>query len=152
MNSTEMQGDWNQIKGKLKQKFANLTDNDVLLEKGKYDEMLGRLQVKLGKSKEEMTKLVESLSTTKTVAAESHKEVGKHENAAPATKQPASEHHEVASSKEVGKHQNAAPATKQPASEHHEVASPAKQGVVAEGSAPAKIAPGEIQFAKGQAQ
>ena len=61
MNSTEIQGDWNQIKGKLKQKYAELTDNDVLLEEGKYDELMGKLQVKLGKSKEEMHKLIESI-------------------------------------------------------------------------------------------
>jgi uncharacterized protein YjbJ (UPF0337 family) len=58
MNTTEIKGDWNQIKGKLKKQFAILTDNDVLLEEGKHDEMIGRLQVKLGKSKEEMHKLI----------------------------------------------------------------------------------------------
>ena len=60
-NVTEVEGDWNQIKGKLKQKFAELTDDDVLLEDGKHDEMLGRIQVKLGKSKEELHKLIESM-------------------------------------------------------------------------------------------
>jgi len=54
MNTTEMKGNWNEQKGKLKQKFANLTDDDLLFEEGKKDEMLGRLQIKLGKTKEEL--------------------------------------------------------------------------------------------------
>lgn len=60
-NTTELKGNWNEIKGKLKQKFAMLTDNDLLLLDGKQDEMLGRLQVKLGKTKEEIQKLISSL-------------------------------------------------------------------------------------------
>jgi uncharacterized protein YjbJ (UPF0337 family) len=56
-----LKGDWNQIKGKLKQKFAMLTDNDLLLLDGKQDELLGRLQTKLGKSKEELQKLISEL-------------------------------------------------------------------------------------------
>ena len=58
---TELQGDWNETKGKLRQKFALLTDSDALLTKGKQDEMLGRLQVKLGKTKEEINKLISEL-------------------------------------------------------------------------------------------
>jgi uncharacterized protein YjbJ (UPF0337 family) len=53
-NLTGLEGNWNEIKGKLKQKFATLTDNDVLLVEGKQDELLGRLQIKLGKTKEEI--------------------------------------------------------------------------------------------------
>jgi len=53
-NLTGLEGNWNEIKGKLKQKYATLTDNDVLLIEGKQDELLGRLQVKLGKTKEEI--------------------------------------------------------------------------------------------------
>ena len=60
-NLTELKGDWNQIKGKLKQKFAVLTDSDVLLVEGKQDEMLGRLQAKLGKTKEEIHKVISEL-------------------------------------------------------------------------------------------
>lgn len=59
--TTELKGDWNNIKGKLKQKFAILTDSDLLLLEGKQDEMLGRLQVKLGKTKEEIQKLISQL-------------------------------------------------------------------------------------------
>jgi uncharacterized protein YjbJ (UPF0337 family) len=61
MNTTESKGNWNEIKGKLKQKFATLTDDDLLFADGKKDEMLGRLQIKLGKSKEELHKLISSL-------------------------------------------------------------------------------------------
>jgi len=60
-NITEMNGNWNEIKGKLKQKFSMLTDNDLLFIDGKQDEMLGRLQIKLGKTKEEILKLVGTL-------------------------------------------------------------------------------------------
>jgi len=61
MNTTEIKGNWNEQKGKLKQKFANLTDNDLMYEQGKKDEMLGKLQIKLGKSKEELNKIIAEL-------------------------------------------------------------------------------------------
>jgi uncharacterized protein YjbJ (UPF0337 family) len=57
-NITELLGSWNETKGKLKQRFARLTDNDVLLIEDKYEELLGRLQVKLGKTKEEIHKII----------------------------------------------------------------------------------------------
>lgn len=60
-NITELKGSWNEQKGRLKQKFAMLTDSDVLLVEGKQDEMLGRLQIKLGKTKEEIYKLIAEL-------------------------------------------------------------------------------------------
>jgi uncharacterized protein YjbJ (UPF0337 family) len=60
-NLTEMEGNWNEIKGKLKQKFALLTDSDLLLLEGKKDELLGRIQIKLGKTKEEVNKLIADL-------------------------------------------------------------------------------------------
>lgn len=58
---TELKGNWKQIKEKLKRKFALLTDGDLLIEKGKQEEMFKRLQVKLGKSKEEVKKLISEL-------------------------------------------------------------------------------------------
>ncbi len=61
MNTTEVKGNWTEQKGKLKQKFATLTDNDFMFEKGKKEEMLGKLQVKLGKTKEELHKIIEAL-------------------------------------------------------------------------------------------
>ena len=60
-NNTEVKGNWNEQKGKLKQKFAVLTDNDLLFEEGKKDEMLGKLQTKLGKTKEELATIIAAL-------------------------------------------------------------------------------------------
>ena len=57
----EFKGSWNEIKGKLKQKFALLTDDDLLLVAGKQDEFFGRLQSKLGKTKKEVQKLISDL-------------------------------------------------------------------------------------------
>jgi len=57
----EFKDNWNATKGKLKQKFALLTDDDLLLVVGKQDELLGRLQAKLGKTKEEVQKLISGL-------------------------------------------------------------------------------------------
>jgi len=59
MNSTALKGNWNVVKGKLKQQYANLTDNDLAFVEGKEDELLGRLQLKLGKSKQEILDLIE---------------------------------------------------------------------------------------------
>lgn len=61
MDTTELTGNWNQAKGKLKQRFAILTDNDLLLVDGKQDELIGRLQTKLGKTKEEIHKILAEL-------------------------------------------------------------------------------------------
>ncbi len=61
MNTTELKGTWNEQKGKLKQQFATLTDNDLLFTDGKKDEMLGRIQIKLGKTKEEWHKIISAL-------------------------------------------------------------------------------------------
>ena len=61
MNTDGIKGDWEVQKGKLKQKFAKLTDNDLLFLDGKKDEMLGRIEKKLGKTKAELKKIIESL-------------------------------------------------------------------------------------------
>jgi uncharacterized protein YjbJ (UPF0337 family) len=61
MNTREIKGSWEEQKGKLKQKFAILTDNDLMFLEGKKEEMMGRLQVKLGKTKEELEKVISSL-------------------------------------------------------------------------------------------
>jgi len=61
MNSTEVKGTWNEKKGKLKQKFAVLTDNDLMFDEGRKEEMFGKLQIILGKSKEELHKIFSSL-------------------------------------------------------------------------------------------
>ena len=61
LNTTEVKGSWNEQKGKLKKKFAILTDNDLLFTEGKMDEMYGRLQIKLGKTKDELYKILGTL-------------------------------------------------------------------------------------------
>jgi uncharacterized protein YjbJ (UPF0337 family) len=61
MNTTEVKGKWNEQVGKLKKKFAVLTDNDLMFEEGKKEEMLGKIQIKLGKTKEEFEELMKSL-------------------------------------------------------------------------------------------
>ena len=61
MNTSFIKGNWNEMKGKLKQKYANLTDDDLVYEEGKEDELLGRLQKKLGKSKDEVNRLFTDL-------------------------------------------------------------------------------------------
>ena len=50
----QIKGSWNEVKGKLKQKYGQLTDDDLSFTEGKGDELLGRLQQKLGRSKEEL--------------------------------------------------------------------------------------------------
>jgi len=52
MNKLEIKGSWNEVKGRLKQKYAHLTDNDLLFVEGKEDELLGRLQKAIGSSKD----------------------------------------------------------------------------------------------------
>jgi uncharacterized protein YjbJ (UPF0337 family) len=61
MNAIELTGNWEEQKNKLKQKFAALTDNDLLFVKGKKEEMIEKLQVKLGKTKEELFKIIGAL-------------------------------------------------------------------------------------------
>nr|WP_245958116.1 CsbD family protein [Roseimicrobium gellanilyticum] len=54
-------GSWNETKGKLKQKFAELTDDDLLYQEGKEDELYGRLQQRLGKTREEIDRIIDEL-------------------------------------------------------------------------------------------
>jgi uncharacterized protein YjbJ (UPF0337 family) len=61
MNKLQFKGSWNEIKGKLKQTYGNLTDDDLAFAEGKDDELIGRLQKKLGKSKEEIRHEIEKL-------------------------------------------------------------------------------------------
>lgn len=61
MNDLTIEGNWNQVKGKLKQKYSDLTDDDLAFQEGKEDELYGRLQTKLGKTKDEIKELVASL-------------------------------------------------------------------------------------------
>jgi uncharacterized protein YjbJ (UPF0337 family) len=61
MTNLELKGNWNEVKGKLKQKYGQLTDDDLSFAAGKEDELLGRLQKKLGKSKEDLRTELETL-------------------------------------------------------------------------------------------
>ena len=61
MNTLQLKGTWNEVKGKLKQKYAELTDDDLLFTLGKEEELYGRLQTKLGKTKEEIRKVIEDI-------------------------------------------------------------------------------------------
>lgn len=61
MNTTEIKGNWNELKGKMKRKFADLTDDDLLYEEGKEDELFGRIQKKVGKTKDEVKKIIAEL-------------------------------------------------------------------------------------------
>ena len=61
MNTTEAKGNWNEVKGKLKQQFATLTDDDLMFAEGKQEELYGRLQKKLGKTNEEIRDIISKL-------------------------------------------------------------------------------------------
>jgi uncharacterized protein YjbJ (UPF0337 family) len=61
INKSELKGNWNEQKGKLKKAFGVLTDNDLMYEEVQRDEMLGKLQIKLGKTKEELHSIISSL-------------------------------------------------------------------------------------------
>ena len=61
MTKLQLKGSWNEVKGKLKQKYARLTDDDLTFAEGKDDELLGRLEKQLGKTKEELRMEIESL-------------------------------------------------------------------------------------------
>ena len=61
MTKLEIKGTWNETKGKLKQKYADLTDDDLLFEEGKEDELLGRLQKKTGETKEAIRDAISKL-------------------------------------------------------------------------------------------
>ena len=61
MNDLRIKGNWNEAKGKLKQKYGELTDDDLQFEEGKEDELLGRIQKKTGKSKDEVRRMISEL-------------------------------------------------------------------------------------------
>lgn len=60
MDKLRFKGSWNEVKGKLKQKYADLTDDDLTYMEGKDDELLGRLQTRLGRSRDEIRREIES--------------------------------------------------------------------------------------------
>jgi uncharacterized protein YjbJ (UPF0337 family) len=60
MNKDQLEGKWKQVKGEFKQKYAKVTDDDMMYQEGKFDEMVGRLQEKTGKTKEEIKNEIDS--------------------------------------------------------------------------------------------
>ncbi|MBL9171479.1 MAG: CsbD family protein [Verrucomicrobiales bacterium] len=64
MNTLEIKGDWNIAKGKLKQKWATLTDSDLEFVEGKRDELLGRIQKRTGETKEAVEKALKECTGT----------------------------------------------------------------------------------------
>ncbi|HEY8902641.1 MAG TPA: CsbD family protein [Chthoniobacterales bacterium] len=63
MDKLEIKGSWNTIKGKLKQAYGDLTDDDLAYEEGSDDELVGRIQQKLGKSRDEVRKMIRDLDS-----------------------------------------------------------------------------------------
>ena len=61
MEKQQVKGSWNEVKGKLKQKYGQLTDDDLIYSEGKEDELYGRLQQRLGKTKEEIKREIDTL-------------------------------------------------------------------------------------------
>lgn len=61
MDKLELKGKWNELKGKVKQAHADLTDDDLRYEEGQDDELLGRIQQKLGKTRDEVVTWLKSL-------------------------------------------------------------------------------------------
>lgn len=61
MDKLELKGSWNELKGKVKQSYADLTDDDLTYEEGREDELYGRLQQKTGKTREEVIEWLRSL-------------------------------------------------------------------------------------------
>jgi uncharacterized protein YjbJ (UPF0337 family) len=57
----QMKGSWNEVKGKLKQKYGQLTDDDLMFAEGKEDELLGRLQKRVGRTKDELRAEIEDM-------------------------------------------------------------------------------------------
>ena len=61
VNKNKVEGNWHEQKGKLIQKFASLTENDMMFAEGKKEEMFGKLQLKLGKTKEELIRIITNI-------------------------------------------------------------------------------------------
>lgn len=57
----KLKGNWNELKGKIKQQYADLTDDDLMYEEGQDEELLGRIQKKTGKTKEDLAKWIDEL-------------------------------------------------------------------------------------------
>ncbi|HEY0609448.1 MAG TPA: CsbD family protein [Chitinophaga sp.] len=60
MDKLQIKGKWNEIKGRLKQQYADLTDDDLLYQEGQEDKLIGKLQQKLGKTRDEVIEMLRS--------------------------------------------------------------------------------------------
>jgi uncharacterized protein YjbJ (UPF0337 family) len=69
MTTLELKGDWNIIKGQLKQKWAHLTDDDLRFNDGKQDELMGRIQKRTGETREAVEKVFAALEDAAALAA-----------------------------------------------------------------------------------
>jgi uncharacterized protein YjbJ (UPF0337 family) len=63
MDTLRIKGNWHQLKGKIKQKYPNLTDEDLMFVEGKEDDLLGRIQRKTGKSRDEVVSFINSINS-----------------------------------------------------------------------------------------
>lgn len=61
MGNLHLKGEWDEVRGRIKHIYGNLTDNDLLYVEGKEDELLEKLQKKLGKTKDELRHFIENL-------------------------------------------------------------------------------------------
>lgn len=57
----KLKGNWNELKGRMKEEYAELTDDDLLYEEGQEDQLVGKIQQKIGKTKEQVTEWINSL-------------------------------------------------------------------------------------------
>ena len=61
-NKTSVKGNWNVIKGKLKEAYGTLTDDDLMYEEGREEELYGRIQRRIGKSRDEVKRMIDSFN------------------------------------------------------------------------------------------
>jgi len=61
MDRLRFKGSWNEVKGKIKQRWGDLTDDDLTFQEGKEDELIGRIQRRTGESREEVIRYINSL-------------------------------------------------------------------------------------------
>jgi uncharacterized protein YjbJ (UPF0337 family) len=61
-NKTSLKGNWNVVKGKLKESYGVLTDDDLMYEEGKEDELYGRIQQRIGKGRDEVKRMIDSFN------------------------------------------------------------------------------------------
>jgi uncharacterized protein YjbJ (UPF0337 family) len=62
VNKTSVKGNWNIVKGKLKEAYGTLTDDDLVYTEGKEDELYGRVQRRIGKGADEVKRLIDSFN------------------------------------------------------------------------------------------